>query len=338
MTDGLKLSPPNPNFVQARDAILLADRMWSGGANAGEIWSAFAKRGLGFNAKAPESYTTSGVQESRDLVPALAAERVEIQNGSGSVELGVNNNLLIHLRNQGDTAATHVSGQLATAMPGVTVVQSISTYPDIPPGGSRANDAVFQIQTGTGFVEGTPIDLAFVITSDQNAGTNYLRLYTGVPGAEILFDNYSAMADPVTDSSVTKDLTPWTSTVRSRCGWPTMSVACSKRGEHKYLLWRLTADPLALPSPPPNSHFLAHRLTRGGMVVGRMETNATVDCLGDKLPHTWGVKWDPNASQQFELLTLQTNGYRFPKNCLIYTNVGSAYRLANGQRTNGLRL
>ena len=118
VTDGLKLSPPNPNFVQARDAILLADRMWSGGANATEIWSAFAKRGLGFNAKAPESYTTSGAQESRDLMPALAAEQVEVQTASGSVELGVNNNLLIHLRNQGDTTATHVSGQLATAISG----------------------------------------------------------------------------------------------------------------------------------------------------------------------------------------------------------------------------
>ena len=136
VTDGLKLSPPNPNFVQARDAILLAERMWSGGTNAAEIWSAFAKRGLGFNAKAPESYTTSGAQESHDLMPALAAERVEIQNASGAVELGVNNNLLIHVRNQGDATATHVSGQLATAVPGVTVLQGISTYSDIPQGGS----------------------------------------------------------------------------------------------------------------------------------------------------------------------------------------------------------
>ena len=209
VTDGLKLSPPNPNFVQARDAILLAERMWSGGTNSTEIWSAFAKRGLGFNAKAPESYTTSGAQESHDLMPALAAEQVEIQNGSGSVELGADNNLLIHVRNQGDATATHVSGQLATAVPGVTVLQGVSTYSDIPQGGSGANAAVFQIQTGPGFVEGTPIDLAFAINSDQSAGTNYLRLFTGVPGAEILFDNYSAMADSIPASSGPKDLTPW---------------------------------------------------------------------------------------------------------------------------------
>ena len=208
VTDGLKLSPPNPNFVQARDAILLADRMWSGGADAAEIWSAFAKRGLGFNAKAPESYTTSGVQESYDLMPALAAERVEIQ-GTNAVQLGADNNLLIHVRNLGNATATQVSGQLSTTVPGVTVSQGASTYPDIPQGGSLANDAVFQIRTETGFTEGTPIDLVFVITSDQSAGTNYLRLFTGVPGAEILFDNYSAMADAGPASPAPKDLTPW---------------------------------------------------------------------------------------------------------------------------------
>ena len=35
--DGMSLQPCNPNFVQARDAILDADRALSGGANACEI-------------------------------------------------------------------------------------------------------------------------------------------------------------------------------------------------------------------------------------------------------------------------------------------------------------
>jgi len=322
VTDGLKLSPPNPNFAQARDAILLADRMWSGGANAPEIWSAFAKRGLGFNAKAPESYTTAGAQESHELMPALATERVEIQGGSGTVELGVNNNLLIHLRNQGDTTATHVSGRLATAMPGVTVLQSLSTYSDIPQGGSRANDAVFQIQTGTGFVEGTSIDLTFVITSDQSAGTNYLRLFTGVPGVEILFDNYSALADPATDSSVTKDLTPM-DLGNLEPLWMADDASCLLTiGHGKYLLWRLNDEPVEM----VNTNFLAHRLTRNGVVVGRMEADSTLDILGNWLNHTYGAKWVPGEKNPVAL-TLNGDGYRFPKTCLLYTNVGSAYDL-----------
>lgn len=45
--DGLALQPCNPTFVAARDAIVDADKALTGGANGCEIWSGFAKRGLG---------------------------------------------------------------------------------------------------------------------------------------------------------------------------------------------------------------------------------------------------------------------------------------------------
>ena len=61
--DGMKMSAPNPNFVQSRDAILQADQVNNGGANLKELWAAFAKRGLGFSATSPGSSTTSGVVE-----------------------------------------------------------------------------------------------------------------------------------------------------------------------------------------------------------------------------------------------------------------------------------
>jgi uncharacterized repeat protein (TIGR01451 family) len=67
VTDGMALSPPNPNFLQARDAILLADRVDSNGANQTELWSAFAKRGMGSEATCPGSTTTAGLQESFQL-------------------------------------------------------------------------------------------------------------------------------------------------------------------------------------------------------------------------------------------------------------------------------
>jgi len=45
--DGLKLSPPSPSMVDARDAILLADQVDFKGASQTQLWNAFAKRGLG---------------------------------------------------------------------------------------------------------------------------------------------------------------------------------------------------------------------------------------------------------------------------------------------------
>jgi hypothetical protein len=49
--DGMALQPCNPNFVQARDAIIDADWALTGGANACPLWTAFAKRGLGEGAR-----------------------------------------------------------------------------------------------------------------------------------------------------------------------------------------------------------------------------------------------------------------------------------------------
>ena len=48
--DGLKLQPCNPTFLDARDAILLADQLNNGSANQCALWQGFAKRGMGVNA------------------------------------------------------------------------------------------------------------------------------------------------------------------------------------------------------------------------------------------------------------------------------------------------
>ena len=67
VTDGMKLSPSNPNFLQARDAIIQADLVDNAGANKDELWAAFAKRGMGASATAPASSTSVGVSEAYDL-------------------------------------------------------------------------------------------------------------------------------------------------------------------------------------------------------------------------------------------------------------------------------
>ncbi|KAG8623001.1 hypothetical protein KVT40_007977 [Elsinoe batatas] len=57
--DGMALQPCNPNFVQARDAIIDADEALTGGSNACALWKAFAKRGLGSGAKYGSTRTAS---------------------------------------------------------------------------------------------------------------------------------------------------------------------------------------------------------------------------------------------------------------------------------------
>ena len=51
VVDGLKLQPCYPTFVDARDAIILADKINYKGMNKCALWRGFAKRGLGKGAE-----------------------------------------------------------------------------------------------------------------------------------------------------------------------------------------------------------------------------------------------------------------------------------------------
>jgi len=64
VTEGLKLQPCSPGFVDGRDAILAADLALNGGQNECLIWAAFAKRGLGFGATQGSSNSRSDGNES----------------------------------------------------------------------------------------------------------------------------------------------------------------------------------------------------------------------------------------------------------------------------------
>lgn len=59
VVDGMKLTPNTPSFVDARNAILLADRVNNKGANQCLLWQAFSKRGLGFRAETADSNDTA---------------------------------------------------------------------------------------------------------------------------------------------------------------------------------------------------------------------------------------------------------------------------------------
>ncbi len=65
--DGLKLQPCNPGFVDARDAILLADEMNNGKADYDLIWKTFARRGLGYSASQGTTASRTDGTEAFDL-------------------------------------------------------------------------------------------------------------------------------------------------------------------------------------------------------------------------------------------------------------------------------
>jgi len=66
VVDGLKLQPCNPSFIDARNAIMLADSINYDGDHECDLWRSFARRGLGTNA---ESLPTGKVVESFSIPP-----------------------------------------------------------------------------------------------------------------------------------------------------------------------------------------------------------------------------------------------------------------------------
>ena len=89
VTEGLKLQPASPGFVDSRDAILLADQMLFGGANQCIIWETFADRGLGFSADQGDSDVRSDGTAAFDVPPiTLAVSETSVCLASGAVSLG----------------------------------------------------------------------------------------------------------------------------------------------------------------------------------------------------------------------------------------------------------
>lgn len=89
--DGLKIQRCNPGFVDARDAIISADKVLSGGADECYIWKAFAKRGLGENATQGSSAShTDGTQDF--TLPQRCASVVANEGSEGAATFALEAN------------------------------------------------------------------------------------------------------------------------------------------------------------------------------------------------------------------------------------------------------
>lgn len=72
VTRAMELSPPEPSFLDMRNAILQADLVAFGGAHTTQLWSLFAQRGMGFFATAIDG---NDIQPEQDFsVPPVCPE------------------------------------------------------------------------------------------------------------------------------------------------------------------------------------------------------------------------------------------------------------------------
>jgi len=86
ITEGMKLQPCGPGFVDGRDAIFAADLALYGGANECILWDAFAKRGLGISADQGSSNSVTDGTEAFDT-PSGEASFTAPEDVCGNVEV-----------------------------------------------------------------------------------------------------------------------------------------------------------------------------------------------------------------------------------------------------------
>ena len=84
ITGGMRQTPLQPSFLDARNAILQADTALYGGIHINTLWGVFANRGMGFSASTPGSDSPNPV-ERFDLPPVAAAPQPVAVGGATPV-------------------------------------------------------------------------------------------------------------------------------------------------------------------------------------------------------------------------------------------------------------
>ncbi|CAG1010098.1 hypothetical protein PHYC_03796 [Phycisphaerales bacterium] len=189
VTDGMKLAPANPNFLQERDAIIQSDLVRYGGSHAARLWEAFADSGMGFSATSPVGGTTTGIVEAFDT-----PQRVVFGYPDGlptQLDPGVPASFHVTMTPQSLTITPN-SAQLFVSVNGGSFAASSmtptgpDTYLATIPGAACLADVSFYVQVGTSIGNRTdpfnaPVAAfdATVFTSDVIYATDTMEIDAG---------------------------------------------------------------------------------------------------------------------------------------------------------------
>jgi hypothetical protein len=180
VTDGMKLAPDNATYLEARDGIILADEVLTGGDNLAELWIAFAKRGMGFSASVPPADDTVGVNEAYDLPDYIdlglpdGLLEVNITPGSSSALFGGTTNP-IYVRVTDGPAVTNATINATSSLGGALVFRNDGVAPDL-----SANNAIYSAQLVTPNVT-TNATLTLVITAPGKDPSTNVVVYAIIP-------------------------------------------------------------------------------------------------------------------------------------------------------------
>ncbi len=243
-----KATPSSPTFVEARDAVLAVVEATS--TSDYELFAAaFAKRGLGAGAIAPNRDSTdhAGVVESFGRGSAASMYNLNMTltsdaDNDGVLDIGDEADFSYRLRSTGFTALTNVSVNLEQNKLTVTGANPVSIGA-VPVGDTR-DQTVHITLTNANVAEALPLHL---VASDSATVDN-----TTMDATLVRYVNYDLIKSTTTDDGNRGIIADWTTPVVSGALTETVRLAASTTtpdGYYYQLLEAPVAGSIALESP-----------------------------------------------------------------------------------------
>jgi MYXO-CTERM domain-containing protein len=206
---GMKLAPPNPTFLEQRDAILAAAAA-ADVEDMKRIAQAFAKRGAGTCAVSPpaDSVDNVGVVESYEAKGAMSGltasldDAVQSCDGDGRLDAQETGRVMISLTNTGVAGLTDAEATVTAQKPGIT----------FPNGSSIKFGTIAPFATGKAWLDvkldgsSTQVDSVQLDVAVTSATTCETKITT----VEVPYIDYDNVPGASSNDSVESDVPAWT--------------------------------------------------------------------------------------------------------------------------------
>jgi len=274
VTDGMKLSPIGPTFLQERDAIISSALATGTGADVADLWAGFAIRGMGFSSRVTAPGTPAVVVEAFDLPNLLQTPTFTVSDSTGDndgfPEPGEAITLTIPLTNNTGNAATGVTLQV--------VGGGSANYGTIANGATVSQAVSYTVPSGTPC--GSTLTLTFNVNSNLGATSFTRTINVGVPVTTFTenFDGVTAPAFPA--------------------GWTAVAVS----GGINFI------STVTNPDTPANSAFALDPLTVGG---GTDLTSPSMPITASAATISFRNRYDTEGGWDGGVLEISINGGAF---------------------------
>lgn len=214
-----KMTPADPTLLEARDALLMAADA-NDGQDAAVFWEAFARRGAGSGAVAPDRNSTTNTPvvesfEARGMPEFISAALVDDErscdSGDGLLDNGERGRLRITVRNEGAVTLDATTATIASTNANVAIDDSTIEFADIPPFQTREASAVVTL-AGAADVQQLDFDIS-IDDPDMGPGGPVTAEHLAIGAGRVALGSSASddVLNPVSAWSTTEGgQPPWT--------------------------------------------------------------------------------------------------------------------------------